>query len=201
MKNGYLRDLHFEGVVTGLDLSLVNDTRLTDYGRDFKVDELSEAVNTERVTSDRQRALAFCVDRAHTQAVFEFFRAKGISCGYVDSETPAPERKEVLTRFANGEIRVMFNILVLTEGYDCPPIDCILLARPSKSPSLLTQMIGRGTRIADSKGNCIIIDVVHSHRINDMLTNNRAVAGWFVHKTRRVGVWALRKEPPTPTID
>lgn len=176
VSDGYLCDLHFEGVVTGMDLSLVNDTRLTGYGRDYKVDELSEAVNTERVSCDifdawtkhahdRQRTLAFCVDRAHAKTLFNHFASAGVASGYVDGETPIEERKDTVRRFATGEIRILFNILVFTEGFDLPSIDCILLARPSKSPSLLTQMIGRGTRIAEDKTNCLVIDVAHSHRV------------------------------------
>ncbi|RKU22974.1 hypothetical protein C6499_19255 [Candidatus Poribacteria bacterium] len=176
VKNGHLCDLHFEGVVTSLDLSLVKDTLLTGYGRDFKSDDLSNVVNTDQVScdifdawnkhaNDRKRTLAFCVDRDHAKNLFYHFAARGVVCGYVDGDTPLAARKETIRRFADGQIKVLFNILVFTEGFDLPSIDCILLARPSKSPSLLTQMIGRGTRIAEDKTNCLVLDVAHSHRV------------------------------------
>ena len=176
VKNGYLVDLHFEGIVTGLDLSLVKDTQLSAYGKDFQTDSLSAAVNTEPITSDifdayiehapnRQRTLAFCVDRDHAQSLHAHFTEKGIESGYIDAETHINDRRETLKQFEAGKIKVLFNILVFTEGFDCPSIDCILLARPSKSPALLTQMIGRGTRTAEGKTDCLILDVAHSHRV------------------------------------
>ena len=176
VENGYLVDLHFEGIVTGLDLSLVKETQLSEYGKDFQTDSLSAAVNTEAVTSDilnayikyahnRHRTLAFCVDRDHAQSLYAHFTENGIESGYIDAETHINDRREMLRKFEAGKIKVLFNIFVFTEGFDCPGIDCILLARPSKSPSLLTQMIGRGTRTAEGKTNCLILDVAHSHRV------------------------------------
>ena len=60
---------------------------------------------------------------------------------------------------------MLFNVQVFTEGFDLPEIDCILLARPSKSPAFLMQMIGRGTRLVEGKRNCLILDVAHAHRV------------------------------------
>jgi superfamily II DNA or RNA helicase len=175
VREGYLCDLEIKGIDTSLDLSAVKTTRLGGYGLDFQTASLSEAVNTDEISddilqsylkyaSDRTRTLVFCVNREHAKRLYDQFLDSDIPCGYVDGETPADERKQTLADFESGTIRVLFNIMVLTEGYDCPQIDCILLARPTKSPSLLTQIIGRGTRTADGKANCLILDVAHSHR-------------------------------------
>ena len=178
VKDGYLCDLDIRGIRTGLDLSAVKTTKLTGYGDDFQSDSLSEVVDTDEVASDifnayrehagdRTRTLAFCVDRKHAKNLHSIFIEGGINAGYVDGETHPVIRTQTLTDFEEAKINVLFNIQVLTEGYDCPPIDCILLARPSKSESFLTQMIGRGTRIAEGKKNCLVLDVAHTHRVKN----------------------------------
>ena len=124
---------------------------------------------------DRKHTLAFCVDRKHAEALCASFQSAGIPSAYLDGETPLDERREMYEQLRRQEIKIIFNIMVLTEGFDAPHVDCILLARPSKSPTLLTQMIGRGTRPHPGKENCLILDVAHSHRAE---TNS---AGEIVH--------------------
>lgn len=168
----YLSDLRIRGINTSLDLSGVRVSRLT---RDFDERDLAEMMRAEEITGDifraysefafnRTRTLVFCVNRAHAWDLYCHFSHKGIPSGYLDYEIPAAERKAILDDFRTGTIAVLFNVLVLTEGFDLPEIDCILIARPTKSPLLLTQMIGRGTRKAEGKADCMIIDVAQWQR-------------------------------------
>ena len=176
VEDGYLCDLHFEGVVSSLDLNGVKSTKLGGYGTDFKSNQLSERINKEEIhhsiytaymeyAKDRKHTLAFCVDRNHANALCSSFQQQGIPSAYLDGETPLNERRDIYNQLKNEQIKIIFNIGVLTEGFDAPHVDCILLARPSKSPTLLTQMIGRGTRPFPGKKNCLILDVAHSHRV------------------------------------
>jgi DNA repair protein RadD len=89
--------------------------------------------------------LAYCVDDVHT--------------AFVSGETPDKERDQILKDFLSGKIRVIFNCEVLTTGFDHPGLDCIVLARPTKSLNLYNQMIGRGTRIAEGKSQCTVFDI------------------------------------------
>ena len=166
VEQGYLCDLHFEGVVSTLDLGGVKSTKLGGYGTDFKSNQLSERVNTDEMhhsilsayqkfASDRKHTLAFCVDRDHADTLCMSFREAGIPSAYLDGETPLDERRGIYDSLREEQIKIIFNIGVLTEGFDFPELDCILLARPSKSPTLLTQMIGRGTRPSPGKENCL----------------------------------------------
>ena len=120
--------------------------------------------------SDRTRTLVFCVNRAHAWDLYSHFTEKGVRSGYLDHQTAAAERKAILDDFRTGEIAVLFNVLVLTEGFDLPEIDYILIARPTKSPLLLTQMIGRGTRKAEGKADCMIIDIAQWQRGRDAVS-------------------------------
>ena len=183
VRDGYLCDLEFHGVESTLDLEGIKTTQLSGYGRDFQIGQLSNVVNTKEIrhniisayqayAKDRKHTLGFAVDRDHAQALHASFLNAGIKSGYIDGETPSNERKQILYDFRNGYISVLWNILVLTEGFDCPVVDCILLARPSKSPSLLTQIIGRGTRPAPGKTNCMILDIAHAHRAKKDIHGN-----------------------------
>lgn len=77
----------------------------------------------------------------------------------VHGGTPPDERRDILRRLKAGELRLVANCMVLTEGFDGPNIDCILVARPTKSEALYTQMVGRGLRLYPGKDDCLVLDV------------------------------------------
>lgn len=87
------------------------------------------------------------------------FAANGVSVATVSGETPLEERRDMLARFENGEIKVMTNCMVLTEGFDAPDVSCIIMARPTKARSLYAQCVGRGSRRHPDKTDCLIMDV------------------------------------------
>lgn len=114
---------------------------------------------------DRQ-TVVFCSTVAHSQHVCEAFRAAGVKAEHIDGATPAAERAAILRRFDRGESQVLCNVMVLTEGWDCQPVSCVVLLRPSSHASTMIQMIGRGLRKQDPeryphrppKRDCIIMD-------------------------------------------
>ena len=138
---------------------------------DFQVSDLSRAVNTPEnndITirswvaraAGRKSTLVFCVDLDHVTDLTATFRNHGIDAKFVTGDTPKQIRVERLDAFRNGEYPVLLNCGVFTEGTDIPNIDCVLLARPTRSCNLLVQMIGRGMRLYPGKTNCHIIDMV-----------------------------------------
>lgn len=138
---------------------------------DFQLGSLSQAVNTDNTNNitvrawlanshDRKSTLVFCVDIEHTKALTETFREYGIDARYVTSRTSKDVRAEQLRAFRNQEYPILVNCGLFTEGTDIPNIDCVLLARPTRSRNLLIQMIGRGLRLFPGKENCHIIDMV-----------------------------------------
>ncbi|GKZ35988.1 hypothetical protein AbraIFM66950_006861 [Aspergillus brasiliensis] len=138
---------------------------------DFAIGSLSEAVNTTKTNDitvrawlanahDRKSTLVFCVDVEHTRQLTEAFRALGIDARYITAGTPRDVRDEQLRAFRNQEYPVLLNCGLFTEGTDIPNIDCVLLARPTRSRNLLIQMIGRGLRLHPGKKDCHIIDMV-----------------------------------------
>jgi superfamily II DNA or RNA helicase len=101
--------------------------------------------------------LCFAVNRAHADHIRQRFEEAGVRAGYVDCYTEAPERAEIRRKFASGEYQVVCNVGVLTIGVDWD-VRCIILARPTKSEILYTQIIGRGLRTAEGKDHCLILD-------------------------------------------
>src|SRR6185312_5122082 len=178
IEDGWLVDLKAVQVRTKTNLDGVNVR-----AGDFATGELEETVNTAernrlvvaswiKAAAPRQ-AVAFCVDVQHAQDMAAMFQANGTRCEAVWGEMP--NRAEVLAAFKNREIDVLSSVMVLTEGWDYPGLECVLLARPTKSRLVLAQQVGRGTRLPEgvnnlleaeaagvplNKRDCLVIDFV-----------------------------------------
>ena len=168
----WLADVLFTTVKSEANISRVK----TGPNGDFQVGSLSKAVNTKNSNeitfkawstraSKRKSTLIFCVDIEHVVDLTATFRKNGVDAQYVTSDTPRQIRSKRLDAFRNQEFPVLLNCGIFTEGTDIPNIDCVLLARPTKSRNLLVQMIGRGMRLHPEKANCHIIDMVASLEI------------------------------------
>ncbi|KAI1775220.1 P-loop containing nucleoside triphosphate hydrolase protein [Hypoxylon cercidicola] len=165
----WLSDVVFTTVESTADISSVKSGS----NGDFQPGELSKVVNTEQINevtvrswlakaSERKSTLVFCVDLAHVAGLTQTFKQHGIDARFVIGDTPKLERSERIDAFRRGEFPVLLNCGVFTEGTDIPNIDCVVLARPTRSRNLLVQMIGRGMRLHPDKTNCHVIDMVSS---------------------------------------
>lgn len=145
---------------------------------DFAKDELENAVNTpERnaiivkewyKVAYGKRTLAFTVDVQHALDLAAAFSAHGVLAAAVWGEDP--DRHEKIRKHKCGEIEVLCNCAVLGVGYDDPQIQCIISAAPTKSELRYVQQVGRGTRIADGKTDCTVIDVVDNCKKHSLTT-------------------------------
>ena len=117
-------------------------------------------VDAFRKYAPDRKALVFCPTVKVTRILANTFMEAGIVAEGVDGSTPLLERRAMLRRFRSGSTRVMVNCEVLVEGYDEPSVDCVIICRPTKSATLFTQMIGRGTRPLAGKPDCLVIDLV-----------------------------------------
>ena len=107
---------------------------------------------------ERRKTVAFAVNVAHCVHIRDEFIRSGVRCEHIDGGTPKAERDASLARLATGEIEVVTNCMVLTEGWDMPEVGCCILARPTKKMGLYRQMIGRVLRPADGKTDAIVLD-------------------------------------------
>lgn len=162
---GYLAHLTCKSTDAGYDFS-----SLRIRGGEFRQDDMdkavsrfgtSEAVVDEIVArgADRKAWLVFCVSVRHAKAVLELLDKRGISAFMVDGGTPKNEREAYLSDFRAGEYRCAVNVSILTTGFDYPDIDLIAMLRPTMSPGLYLQMVGRGMRVkSDPERNCLVLD-------------------------------------------
>jgi DNA repair protein RadD len=103
-------------------------------------------------------AVAFCVDVAHSQAVAERFLAAGVSAAHIDGQTPASERRAAIAALGSGELQILCNCGLISEGVDVPAIGAVLMLRPTASLALFLQMSGRALRPARGKQRAVLLD-------------------------------------------
>jgi superfamily II DNA or RNA helicase len=173
--DGHLARITQYQIETTTDLSSV-----TKRHGDFATGELTEAVNTperNRVIVDAyqshasdRRAIAFCVGVQHAESLAETFFLAGVPAAHVSGDMPVQGRRDILRGFAAGDIRVLANCAVLTEGFDDRGIEAVLMARPTMSRSLYTQCIGRGLRKAPGKTDCLILDYTDNSQRHKLIT-------------------------------
>ncbi len=107
-----------------------------------------------KATQHRKAVLVFCSSLAQAERMSSAL----IGSEWVSGATPNKERDRIIREFKEGKIKAVFNVGVLTTGFDFPELDCIYLLRPTRSLALYYQMLGRGTRIAEGKEDCIVMD-------------------------------------------
>ncbi|WP_200943000.1 DUF3427 domain-containing protein [Cellulomonas sp. Root485] len=110
------------------------------------------------------RGLGFCVSIKHAQFMAHHFNANGIPAVAVWGDSPWDERDAALRDLAAGRVRILFSVDLFNEGVDVPNIDTILMLRPTESPTLFLQQLGRGLRKTGTKGACTVLDFVGTHR-------------------------------------
>ena len=107
---------------------------------------------------ERRKTVAFAVSVAHSVHLRDEFIKSGVRAEHIDGSTPKPERDATLARLASGEIELVTNCMVLTEGWDLPEVACAILARPTRKMGLFRQMIGRILRPAPGKSDAVVLD-------------------------------------------
>jgi hypothetical protein len=158
IENGYLSPIWCKRVNIGYDLRGVavrmGDYSAKDLDRVVNVDKCNEAIAEVVRDLAELPCLIFAVDVNHAQAIAERIP------GAVALSAESKDRNEVVEAYKRGEIKVLVNCALFTEGTDLPNTRTVIIARPTKSVGLYTQMVGRGTRLADGKDHCLLIDCV-----------------------------------------
>ncbi len=167
IEQGYLSKLRSKVSEATPDLAGVKRNS----GGDYIVKSLAAATNKKDLVAatikeavgimwaeKRKSAVFFCVDIEHCLAVSRELQAWGVCAPPITGKTPQVDRDKIITHFKLQKLRAVCCVNVLTEGFDAPHIDCIVLLRPTLSPGLFSQMVGRGLRISPMKENCLVLD-------------------------------------------
>lgn len=128
--------------------------------------------------ADGKKGIIYTINQQHNLNICEDFRQKGYKIKAIDSKTKTSERKQIVADFKAGKIDIICNVNIFSEGFDCPDIEFILLARPTCSLSLYLQQVGRGLRPHENKSEAIIIDNVGSYNKFGLPSANRK---WRYH--------------------
>ncbi len=176
IKEGYLSPVIGRKILTSFVLKGIK----THMG-DFAIGKLAEAVNTPernkfvvskyKTYAQDRKSIAFCVDVQHCKDLAKEFSKQGIKASAIWGAMPEKNRKRILKRLKNGRLSVVTSCNLLTEGFDLPSLDAIVMSRPTKSKALYIQMVGRGLRTNPGKENCIIFDFTDKHHnINNIIS-------------------------------
>lgn len=164
----------YYGISDGLDYRGVSWR----HGRGYDPSELSKLVTGDHVLArlviantvktapnpESMRALGFCVSVKHAQFMAQQFNDAGLAAVAVWAETPEEQRRDALSALAKGELRIVFSVDLFNEGVDVPSVDTLLLLRPTDSPTVFLQQLGRGLRRTTGKSVCTVLDFVGRHR-------------------------------------
>ena len=211
ISNNLLADFDYVSIKPDSDIQrLVDRSEVADTG-DFVNADLDNTFNNQRIRSkvyesykrfaDGRKGIIYAINKLHASKIAELYCSHGINAVAIDCDTPKDERQELISRFKTGEITVLVNVEIFTEGFDCPDVSFIQLARPTKSLALYLQQVGRGLRMVEGKEKTIIIDNVGLYNYFGLPDANRK---WQYHfkghddvehsSSRRKDTLALRDE-------
>ncbi len=169
----YLAPFLYFGIHDGIDLSDIPWRR----GHGYETEALTERYTSsdawarlvvkqvdDHVDVRAMRCLGFCVSVEHARFMAHHFSRHGIPAVAISGESPRDDRAKALRDLTGGEVRVVFSVDLFNEGVDLPNVDTVLMLRPTESPVLFLQQLGRGLRRAKDKPHCTVLDFVGTHR-------------------------------------
>ena len=160
---------------------------------------IGDIVKHWREYAQYRPTVVFCTSIKHSKYVANIFNDNGIPAGHVDGEMPEVERERQLQYLKDGKIMVLSNCMVLTEGWDCPKVSCVIIARPTKSYGLYLQMVGRSLRPYPNKKDTLIIDhagCVYEHGFPEEVPEWKLTMSKVKTKSERI-IQPIEKQPLT----
>ena len=149
--------------------STIDDIELDRFG-EYKESSMEEKMDIGSIRAqlldsylslaEGKKGIIYAINIVHAQHICEEYKKAGYIAVSIDSKTPAAKRKELVDNFKQGKIDIIVNVDIFSEGFDCPDIEFIQLARPTRSLVKYLQQVGRGLRPTENKANCIILDNV-----------------------------------------
>lgn len=174
------------------------DYSIKDLAKKNDVIELAgSVVGAYQKHGESGKGIVFAINCEHSRGIANAFNQAGIPAAHLDGNSSSKERLETLSRFASGEIRVVSNVGLFTEGFDLPDIDVVQVARPTRSFALWLQMLGRGLRPAEGKEKAILIDHTDNWVIHGLPSRYR---DWDLEKGEKARVLSKTKKTDSGEI-
>ena len=142
---------------------------------DYQVKEMNEVLNRrpsiERLYrsmmqfAEGKKGIVYAISIDHARSIADYYSQQGVKAAAIDSRTPQQERKQLVEEFKAGGLQVLVNVDVFSEGFDCPDVEFVQMARPTLSLAKYLQQVGRGLRRTAGKETCMLIDNVGLYRV------------------------------------
>lgn len=195
IRNGLLAEFDYISIKPDSEVQrLVDNSEISSTG-DFSSTDLENTFNKQRIRSKLYesyqqfacglKGIIYAINKLHAAKIVELYCSHGVKAVAIDCDTPKEERQNLINAFKIGDITVLVNVDIFTEGFDCPDVNFIQLARPTKSLSLYLQQVGRGLRIVKGKDKTIILDNVGLYNYFGLPDANRK---WEYHFNGQIDV-------------
>ncbi|MBQ5891492.1 MAG: translation initiation factor IF-2 N-terminal domain-containing protein [Bacteroidales bacterium] len=188
IKEGYLSEYEYYSIEATSKLYLEIDNIKIDSTGDYSEKAMSNTLDNKQIRAKvvktwlehakGKKTIVYTINKQHNKHFCEEFNETGYKCVAIDSDTPKEERDNYVNQFRKGEITIICNVNIFSEGFDCPDIECIQLARPTTSLAMYLQQVGRGLRISKNKGKTIFLDNVGLYNRFGLPSANRQ---WQYH--------------------
>ena len=170
IKHGYLSDYEYYSIRPESSLQNDIDNMAVNMDGDYLDSAMTAVLDKDEIRANvvnsylkfahGKKGIVYTVNKTHSKHLKERFISEGVKAEVVDSDTPREIRDSIVSKFRRGEITVLLNVNIFSEGFDCPDVEFVQLARPTKSLSMYLQQVGRGLRISEGKEKVIILDNV-----------------------------------------
>lgn len=188
INKGLLSDFDYVSIKPNSEVQrLVNNSEVASTG-DFSNIDLDNTFNNQRIRAKvyesyekfakGRQGIIYAINKRHAANFAELYSSHGVNAVAIDCDTPKEVRHDLISSFKEGKIKVLVNVDIFTEGFDCPSVSFIQLARPTKSLALYIQQVGRGLRVVEGKEKTIIIDNVGLYNYFGLPDANRM---WMYH--------------------
>ena len=189
IKNGYLSNYDYYSIPPDSNIQKqIEGINEFDINGDYNERAMMRVMDTDRLRArivdtylkyaNGKKGIIYTINQIHNENVCEQFKANGIAAKAINSKTDAETRKEIVNDFRNGKFLVLCNVNIFSEGFDCPDLEFVQLARPTKSLSMFLQQIGRGLRTTEDKEKVIFLDNVGLYNRFGLPSANRK---WRMH--------------------
>lgn len=184
IKQGWLSPFDYVSIrPNSEDQQLIDGLEKRGTDGDFQVKEMDAVLNRRpsierlyesvRQYAHGKKGIVYAVSISHARNIAEYYNNKGVNAVAIDSKTPAKVRKQMVEDFRQGKVQVLVNVDVFSEGFDCPDVEFVQMARPTLSLAKYLQQVGRGLRKTDDKETCMLIDNVGLYRLFGLPTAYR----------------------------
>ena len=206
IKEGWLSDFEYVSVQPDSEeMRKVKGLRKRSADGDYQTKEMATVLdvpesiehlyNTYQLYTRGKKGIVYAIDRAHAQHIAEYYCSKGVRACWIEAKTPAKERERLVREYREGHMDVIVNVDIFSEGFDCPEVEFIQLARPTLSLAKYLQQVGRGMRVSKGKPFVTILDQVGLYQTFGLPTDNRDWQKTFLGKAVGKGLTAGEERP------